>query len=70
MHSLWRPDRGCDTILTRAGSVGGSARAPGRAGNSRLAISLRKATYAHGSLLARGAFTANIPSTKYVKEAD
>ena len=35
-----------------------------------LAISLRKATYTHGSVLARRAFTVNVPPTKYVKEAD
>lgn len=35
-----------------------------------VAISLRKATYSHGNILARNAFTVNIPSEKYVTEAD
>jgi flavin reductase (DIM6/NTAB) family NADH-FMN oxidoreductase RutF len=33
-------------------------------------ISLRKATYTYGSIMARKAYTINIPSVKYVKEAD
>lgn len=33
-------------------------------------ISLRKATYTYGNLMARKAFTINIPSIDYVKEAD
>jgi flavin reductase (DIM6/NTAB) family NADH-FMN oxidoreductase RutF len=33
-------------------------------------ISLRKATYTYGNIMARMAYTINIPSTKYVKEAD
>lgn len=35
-----------------------------------VAISLRKATYTYGNLMAKKAFTINIPSEKYVKEAD
>ncbi len=35
-----------------------------------VAISLRKATYSHGNIVERKAFTVNIPSEKYVKEAD
>ena len=35
-----------------------------------VAISLRKATYTYGNLLAQKAFTINIPSEKYVREAD
>ncbi len=35
-----------------------------------VAISLRKATYTYGSLLERKAFTVNVPSENYVKEAD
>ena len=33
-------------------------------------ISLRKATYTYGNIMARKAYTINIPSVKYVKEAD
>ena len=33
-------------------------------------ISLRKATYSYGNIMARKAYTINIPSIKYVKEAD
>jgi flavin reductase (DIM6/NTAB) family NADH-FMN oxidoreductase RutF len=33
-------------------------------------ISLRKATYTYGNIMARGAYTISIPSTDYVKEAD
>jgi flavin reductase (DIM6/NTAB) family NADH-FMN oxidoreductase RutF len=33
-------------------------------------ISLRKATYTYGNIIERKAYTINIPSTKYVKEAD
>ncbi|TGE37026.1 flavin reductase family protein [Desulfosporosinus fructosivorans] len=35
-----------------------------------VAISLRKATYTHGNLMSKKAFTINIPSEKYVREAD
>ena len=35
-----------------------------------VAISLRKATYSHGNIAGRKAFTVNIPSEKYIKEAD
>jgi flavin reductase (DIM6/NTAB) family NADH-FMN oxidoreductase RutF len=35
-----------------------------------VAVSLRKATYSYGNLLARKAFTINIASEKYVREAD
>ncbi|MCX5657228.1 MAG: flavin reductase family protein [Candidatus Omnitrophica bacterium] len=35
-----------------------------------LAIALRKATYSHGNITERKAFTVNIASEKYVKEAD
>ncbi|MBI5306997.1 MAG: flavin reductase family protein [Planctomycetes bacterium] len=35
-----------------------------------VAISLRKATYTYGSLVERKAFTVNIPSESYVREAD
>ncbi len=35
-----------------------------------IAISLRKATYTYGSVMARKAFTINIPSSAQVKEAD
>lgn len=34
------------------------------------AISLRKATYTYGNIIERQAFTINIPSEDYVKEAD
>lgn len=33
-------------------------------------ISLRKATYTYGNIMARKAYTISIPSAKYVKEAD
>ena len=33
-------------------------------------VSLRKATYTHGNVVSRRAFTINIPSEKYVKETD
>ena len=33
-------------------------------------ISLRKATYTYGNIMAQKAYTINIPSVKYVKEAD
>jgi|UniRef100_A0A7C5EWU3 flavin reductase (DIM6/NTAB) family NADH-FMN oxidoreductase RutF len=33
-------------------------------------VSLRKATYSYGNLVARKAFTVNIPSEKHVREAD
>ena len=35
-----------------------------------VAISLREATYTYGNIIERKAFTVNIPSAKYVKEAD
>lgn len=35
-----------------------------------IAVSLREATYTHGNIMAKKAFTINIPSEKYVKEAD
>ncbi len=33
-------------------------------------VSLRKATYSHGNIMARRAYTVSIPSEKYVREAD
>ncbi len=33
-------------------------------------VSLRKATYSHGNIVERKAFTVNIPSEAYAKEAD
>ncbi len=33
-------------------------------------VSLRKATYSHGNIMARKAYTVSIPSEKHVKEAD
>ena len=35
-----------------------------------VAVSLRKATYTHGNIMARRAFTISIPSEKHVKQAD
>lgn len=35
-----------------------------------VAVSIRKATYSHGNITARKAFTINIPSVTFVKEAD
>ena len=35
-----------------------------------VAISLRKATYTYGNLMAKKAFTINIPSENYVRDAD
>jgi flavin reductase (DIM6/NTAB) family NADH-FMN oxidoreductase RutF len=35
-----------------------------------VAVSLRAATYSHGNILERKAFTLNIPSENHVKEAD
>ena len=35
-----------------------------------VAVSLRKATYTHGNILEREAFTISIPSEKHVKQAD
>jgi flavin reductase (DIM6/NTAB) family NADH-FMN oxidoreductase RutF len=35
-----------------------------------MAVSLRKATYTHGAIVERKAFTINIPSVAQVKEAD
>lgn len=34
------------------------------------AISLRKATYSHGNIVEREAFTVNVPSEKFLKEVD
>jgi flavin reductase (DIM6/NTAB) family NADH-FMN oxidoreductase RutF len=33
-------------------------------------VSLRKATYSHGNIMARKAYTVSIPSEKHIKEAD
>jgi flavin reductase (DIM6/NTAB) family NADH-FMN oxidoreductase RutF len=33
-------------------------------------ISLRKATYSYGNIMYKKAFTVNVPSEKYIKEAD
>jgi flavin reductase (DIM6/NTAB) family NADH-FMN oxidoreductase RutF len=35
-----------------------------------VAVSLRKATYTYGNIAQQGGFTINIPSEKYVREAD
>ncbi len=35
-----------------------------------VAVSLRKATYSHGNIVERKAFTLNVPSETYAKEAD
>lgn len=35
-----------------------------------VAVSIRKATYSHGNIVARKAFTVNVPSERHVKEAD
>ena len=35
-----------------------------------IAVSLRSATYTHGNIVERRAFTINIPSEKYLKEVD
>jgi flavin reductase (DIM6/NTAB) family NADH-FMN oxidoreductase RutF len=35
-----------------------------------LAVSLRKATYTYGNILARKAFTINVPSEAYARQAD
>ena len=35
-----------------------------------VAVSLRKATYSHGNIVERGAFTVSIPSEKYIKQVD
>lgn len=35
-----------------------------------VSISLREATYTHGNIKEKEAFTVNIPSEKYIKEAD
>ena len=35
-----------------------------------VAISLRKATYSYGNIVEKKAFTVNVPSEKFVKEAD
>lgn len=35
-----------------------------------VAVSLRKATYSHGNIMERKAFTINVPSEDYMKEAD
>jgi flavin reductase (DIM6/NTAB) family NADH-FMN oxidoreductase RutF len=33
-------------------------------------VSLRKATYSYGNIVKRGAYTINVPSVNYIKEAD
>ena len=35
-----------------------------------ISVSLRKATYTYGNIMERKAFTINVPSEKYVEEAD
>ena len=35
-----------------------------------IAVSLRKATYSHGNIVERGAFTVSIPSEEYARQAD
>lgn len=35
-----------------------------------VSVSLRKATYSYGNIVQRGAFTINVPSVNYIKEAD
>lgn len=35
-----------------------------------VAVSIRSATYSYGNIMERKAFTLNVPSEKYVKEAD
>jgi flavin reductase (DIM6/NTAB) family NADH-FMN oxidoreductase RutF len=35
-----------------------------------IAVSLRKATYSYGNIVARQAFTISVPSDKYIKTAD
>jgi flavin reductase (DIM6/NTAB) family NADH-FMN oxidoreductase RutF len=35
-----------------------------------VAVSLRKATYTHGNIVAQEAFTVNVPSEDYVRETD
>ncbi len=35
-----------------------------------VAVSIRKATYSHAAIFERKAFTVNVPSESYVKEAD
>ena len=35
-----------------------------------VSVSLRAATYSHGCIVARQAFTVSVPSEKYVAEAD
>jgi flavin reductase (DIM6/NTAB) family NADH-FMN oxidoreductase RutF len=35
-----------------------------------IAVSLRKATYSHGNIVRRKAFTVNVPSERYVEQAD
>ena len=35
-----------------------------------VSISIREATYTYGNIMERKAFTVNIPSEKYIKEAD
>ena len=37
---------------------------------SCVAISIRKATYTYGNIIERKAFTVNVPSEEYAKEAD
>jgi len=38
--------------------------------NLPVAVSIRKATYSHAAVNERKAFTVNVPSESYVKEAD
>ena len=33
-------------------------------------VSLRQATYTHGNIVQRQAYTVSVPSTRYVKETD
>ena len=35
-----------------------------------IAVSLRKATYTYGNIVARGCFTVSIPSERHIREAD
>jgi len=55
------------------GKPNGAAVAWGGICNSEppsIAVSLRKATYSHGNLVARGAFTVSVPSEAFAKQAD
>ena len=56
-----------------AGKANGMAAAWGGICCSRppcVSVSLRAATYSHGSIVARQAFTVSVPSERYVVEAD